>query len=202
MIRRIARTYLHQTACHLSRIHRVDASRHDLSFLPKQEALARKILERRPVSPKDEWNEGRIRRALERVWPFPRSNPDVLLHGDFWPGNLLWKEGGLVAVIDWEDAALGDPLADVANARLEILWAFGDGSDAAVHGGVPIHDATRRFHPSSPLGPVCGAAAGIVRFPDGDWEMPGKASCASGTACLSPRPWRSWGLSREAPGSL
>ncbi|MFO7288579.1 MAG: phosphotransferase family protein [Bacillota bacterium] len=119
------RTYLHQTACHLSRIHRVDASRHDLSFLPKQEALARKILERRPASPKDAWNEGRIRRALERVWPFPRSNPDVLLHGDFWPGNLLWKEGGLVAVIDWEDAALGDPLADVANARLEILWAFG-----------------------------------------------------------------------------
>ena len=99
--------------------------RHDLSFLPKQEALARKILERRPASPKDAWNEGRIRRALERVWPFPRSNPDVLLHGDFWPGNLLWKEGGLVAVIDWEDAALGDPLADVANARLEILWAFG-----------------------------------------------------------------------------
>ena len=31
----------------------------------------------------------------------------------------------MVAVIDWEDAALGDPLADVANARLEILWAIG-----------------------------------------------------------------------------
>jgi aminoglycoside phosphotransferase (APT) family kinase protein len=45
--------------------------------------------------------------------------------GDFWPGNLLWKDGQLVAVIDWEDAKLGDPLADVANSRLEILWAFG-----------------------------------------------------------------------------
>jgi aminoglycoside phosphotransferase (APT) family kinase protein len=49
----------------------------------------------------------------------------VLLHGDFWPGNTLWKEGRLVAVIDWEDAAIGDPLADVANARLELLWALG-----------------------------------------------------------------------------
>jgi hypothetical protein len=28
-------------------------------------------------------------------------------------------------VIDWEDAAVGDPLADLANGRLEILWAFG-----------------------------------------------------------------------------
>ena len=117
--------YLYQTAFQLSRIHRVDASRHELSFLPKQAALVRKILEKHPVSPKDEWSEGRIRRALERAWPFPQVNPDVLLHGDFWPGNLLWREGRLVAVIDWEDAALGDPLADVANARLEILWAFG-----------------------------------------------------------------------------
>jgi aminoglycoside phosphotransferase (APT) family kinase protein len=37
----------------------------------------------------------------------------------------VWKEGRLVAVIDWEDAAVGDPLADVANARLELLWALG-----------------------------------------------------------------------------
>jgi aminoglycoside phosphotransferase (APT) family kinase protein len=48
-----------------------------------------------------------------------------LLHGDFWPGNVLWKDGQLVGIIDWEDAALGDPLADVANSRLEMLWAFG-----------------------------------------------------------------------------
>ncbi len=30
-----------------------------------------------------------------------------------------------MAVIDWEDAKVGDPLADVANSRLEILWAYG-----------------------------------------------------------------------------
>ena len=52
-------------------------------------------------------------------------NAPVLLHGDFWPGNTLWKDGRLVAVIDWEDAAVGDPVADVANTRLELLWALG-----------------------------------------------------------------------------
>jgi aminoglycoside phosphotransferase (APT) family kinase protein len=37
----------------------------------------------------------------------------------------LWRGGQLAAVVDWEDAQLGDPLADLANSRLEILWAFG-----------------------------------------------------------------------------
>jgi aminoglycoside phosphotransferase (APT) family kinase protein len=30
-----------------------------------------------------------------------------------------------VAVIDWEEAATGDPLTDVATTRLDLLWAFG-----------------------------------------------------------------------------
>jgi aminoglycoside phosphotransferase (APT) family kinase protein len=69
-------------------------------------------------------HEGRIRDALETAWPLARTNDAVLLHGDYWPGNLLWRDGRLVAVIDWEDARVGDPLADVANTRLELLWAF------------------------------------------------------------------------------
>ena len=60
-----------------------------------------------------------------QVWPLSQQNRSVLLHGDFWPGNILWRDGQIVGVIDWEDAALGDPLADVANSRLELLWAFG-----------------------------------------------------------------------------
>lgn len=68
--------------------------------------------------------ESRIRMVLERTWP-PSMNPSVLLHGDFWPGNVLWNQDAIAAVIDWEDAALGDPLADMANTRLEILWAWG-----------------------------------------------------------------------------
>lgn len=49
----------------------------------------------------------------------------MLLHGDFWPGNTLWRDGGLAAVIDWEDAGYGDPLADLANGRLEIAMLLG-----------------------------------------------------------------------------
>ncbi len=39
---------------------------------------------------------------------------------------LLWHEGRLVAVLDWEDTAIGDPLADVACARVELECAAGD----------------------------------------------------------------------------
>lgn len=55
----------------------------------------------------------------------PRANEPVLLHGDFWPGNCLWRSGKVAAIVDWEDAATGDPVADVGNCRLELLWAAG-----------------------------------------------------------------------------
>jgi aminoglycoside phosphotransferase (APT) family kinase protein len=114
-----------QLATHLARIHHVDCSNLDLSFLPKQEKRYTEKLRERPTNTDESIDEGRIRDMLESVGRFSQQNTSVLLHGDFWPGNTLWKDGQLIAVIDWEDAALGDPLADVANSRLEILWAFG-----------------------------------------------------------------------------
>lgn len=53
------------------------------------------------------------------------ASRSVLLHGDFWPGNMLWRDGSLVAALDWEDAAIGHPLSDVAIARLDIAIFFG-----------------------------------------------------------------------------
>jgi aminoglycoside phosphotransferase (APT) family kinase protein len=117
--------FLLQVATQLARIHQVDGAKLDLSFLPQQEDQYTEKLRTRPAQVDESLDEGRIRDTLEAVWPLPPRNPSVLLHGDFWPGNLLWQDGRLVGVIDWEDAALGDPLADLANSRIELLWAFG-----------------------------------------------------------------------------
>jgi len=114
-----------QLATYLSRIHQIDCSKLDLTFLPQQEKRYTEKLRERPTTVDASLNEGRIRDTLGAAWPLSQRNPSTLLHGDFWPGNILWNDGQLIAVIDWEDAALGDPLADVANSRLEILWAFG-----------------------------------------------------------------------------
>lgn len=50
----------------------------------------------------------------------------MLLHGDFWPRNLLWQDGRVVAVLDWEHAACGDPQSDVACTQLELKYLFDD----------------------------------------------------------------------------
>jgi aminoglycoside phosphotransferase (APT) family kinase protein len=117
--------FVRQAATHLAAIHRVNASVHDLSFLPNHTSSITRKLGERPEKLDDSLDEGLIRDKLEAVWPLSQRNDTVLVHGDFWPGNLLWKAGQLVGIVDWEDAALGDPLADVGNTRLEILWAFG-----------------------------------------------------------------------------
>ncbi len=117
--------FLNQMAVHLAKIHALDCSKTDLSFLPeKAQAITRK-LNARPALLDESLQEGRIRNALEKAWPFPQLNEPVLLHGDFHLGNILWKDEQLAAIIDWEDAEIGDPLADVANCRLELLWMFG-----------------------------------------------------------------------------
>ncbi len=46
--------------------------------------------------------------------------PSVLLHADYWPGNTLWRAGVLVAVVDWEQPRVGDPMADVAYCLTDI----------------------------------------------------------------------------------
>jgi len=55
----------------------------------------------------------------------PRERPLVLVHGDFRIGNLLVNEEGLVAVLDWEFAHLGDPREDLAWPLVR-AWRFGE----------------------------------------------------------------------------
>jgi len=47
-----------------------------------------------------------------------------LVHGDFRNGNIMVDERGLVAVLDWELAHLGDPMADLGWLCVN-SWRFG-----------------------------------------------------------------------------
>ena len=91
----------------LARLHAVDARRDDLAAVARRNG------------------------PLDDGGAPPSRNPEALLHGDFWAGNLLWRDGRLVGAVDWEDVAVGDPLADLAIARADMAWAFGREAVAA-----------------------------------------------------------------------
>jgi aminoglycoside phosphotransferase (APT) family kinase protein len=116
---------LRQAATQLVRIHRV-ALPSGGSPLPSNHDFVGDVLTHPPPLLDVLLDEATVRAELARHWPWPQHNGDALLHGDYWPGNVLWRHGQLVAVLDWEEAAIGDPLADIALARLDVLWAFGE----------------------------------------------------------------------------
>jgi aminoglycoside phosphotransferase (APT) family kinase protein len=117
----------------------------------------------------------RIHAILAPVWPHLLAEPPALLHGDFWPGNLLWQGDHLAAILDWEDALLGSPLHDLAISRLDILWCFGP---------TAMRDFTQRYLAHNPLDtatlpywdlvaalrPLDGFSAWAATWPD--WGRP------------------------------
>ncbi|HEY6599794.1 MAG TPA: phosphotransferase, partial [Pseudomonadales bacterium] len=126
-------SYVTQLASHLAAIHRVDAA--ELAFV---QLHARHRAEAVVLPPGADATLGvaRICDALAGAHPLPARTGIKLLHGDYWPGNVLWKDGRLVGVIDWEDTQSGDPIADLSVSRLDLLWAFGERA---------MHDFTARY---------------------------------------------------------
>jgi len=47
--------------------------------------------------------------------------PQMLVHRDFHPGNLLWRRGTVSGVVDWQAACTGPAVADVAHCRVNLL---------------------------------------------------------------------------------
>lgn len=106
---------------HLAKIHSIDIKYPALAFMAPSPVNIR--------AAGDSLNEGlresEIRSVLAGALPAVVENQYTFRHGDFWPGNMIWNEGELAAVIDWEETSIGDPLFDVAITRLDTLWAYG-----------------------------------------------------------------------------
>ena len=128
----------------MARIHAIRPPRPDLDFLPLPRgnaALADVRLYRRYLDAL-----GQARPVLEwgLTWAerhAPETREIVLLHRDFRTGNYLLDEAGLTAILDWEFAGWGDPMADLGwfTAR---CWRFGRPDREA--GGIGSRDAFYR----------------------------------------------------------
>ena len=64
-------------------------------------------------------------KAILKGYDTSYSGKPVLLHGDFWQGNILWTKDEISGVLDWEYAAIGDPVSDLAVASLELKYDYG-----------------------------------------------------------------------------
>ena len=110
----------------LARIHALRPPLPELPFLSAPaDPLATRIAELRghldglgEAQPVLEWGLRRLERAR------PGSGEITLVHADFRTGNLMLRNGRLVAVLDWEFACLSDPLEDLG-WMLAKCWRFG-----------------------------------------------------------------------------
>jgi len=59
--------------------------------------------------------------SLRDLHPTFHAVPPSLVHIDYWSGNILWHNDEISAVVDWEEAAWGDPGIDVAYARMNMF---------------------------------------------------------------------------------
>jgi aminoglycoside phosphotransferase (APT) family kinase protein len=106
-----------QLAEELARIHAIPP----LEFLPRGDVIARFYAELDSVEephPAIEYGLAWVRDRL------PEPDAPTFCHGDFRIGNVAVDEHGLVSVLDWEFAHVGDPVEDVAWPIVR-AWRFG-----------------------------------------------------------------------------
>ena len=111
--------YIEGMADLLAKVHAFPTA--DLPTLPVRNDPLPEVFEYLPEG--NEWEN--LRAHLRSLRDTAYLESPKLLHGDFWPENLLWQDGAVTALLDWEDSAIGDPLSDVAVSRVELRYKFG-----------------------------------------------------------------------------
>ena len=111
--------YIDEMASQLFRIHQAPIQ--NLPTLPSRLDPLPEVFEYLPTAA--EW--GGLKARLRALTDTGFKGAPCLLHGDYWAQNLLWEQGRITGVLYWEDAAIGDPLSDVAGASVELRYLFG-----------------------------------------------------------------------------
>lgn len=104
-----------QTAALLAEVHRFDWHR-DLADWEAPRDLAFELAKWRPILEKTDDPDWiamgrRVGELLGRSTPPP--SPVGLFHGDYQPGNILFLQGEVQAILDWELAGIGPQLLDI-----------------------------------------------------------------------------------------
>ncbi len=113
-------------------LHAIDIERHGLAALGRPEGF----IERQVAGWSDRWNRSKTEELPEMAdvmrWladSIPESGPATLVHNDYKLDNVMLdaaNPGRVEAVLDWEMATVGDPLADLGLTLC--YWTLGSAS--------------------------------------------------------------------------
>jgi aminoglycoside phosphotransferase (APT) family kinase protein len=65
----------------------------------------------------------------------PPTAETVFVHGDVWPGNVIWTDDGVAVLIDWKTAGVGAPGVDLGGIRNQLAIMFGPEAPSLVLDG-------------------------------------------------------------------
>jgi len=120
-----------QLGARLARIHRIPIEKYQLEGLPSPQAGRTPAEEE--INRYEEMYQTMAREqhpAFELAFRWlrqhvPLQQEQVLVHGDYRMGNVMFGPEGLRAILDWELAHLGDPLEDLGWMCVR-SWRFGN----------------------------------------------------------------------------
>ena len=119
--------WVRQLAEALARVHRAPFDAAELGLFLDQRAELAHLLERDAPPPglARQPDGPTVWSTLRRWWPHVDPAAPSLVHGDYWPGNTLWRYGRLTGIIDWEQTRRGNPNQDVGYCRLDLAFLHG-----------------------------------------------------------------------------
>jgi aminoglycoside phosphotransferase (APT) family kinase protein len=76
------------------------------------------------------------------------SEERLFIHRDYHPGNVLWDGGHVTGIVDWVNASIGSPWADVGHCRVNIASELGHrASDRFLDLYRALSGRTDEYHP-------------------------------------------------------
>jgi aminoglycoside phosphotransferase (APT) family kinase protein len=70
---------------------------------------------------------GPLAAEVRSRWAEVVAPPEVLTHGDYWSGNVVWREGRLTGIVDWSSGSRGPRGFDVGWCRLDLVLLCDEG---------------------------------------------------------------------------
>jgi aminoglycoside phosphotransferase (APT) family kinase protein len=67
---------------------------------------------------------GSLAAEVRSRWSQITASPEVLTHGDYWSGNVVWRDGRLTGVVDWSAGSRGPRGFDLGWCRLDLVLLF------------------------------------------------------------------------------